>query len=121
MRLSGRSNYTLLIAVPVLYVTSQPVFALLQPGSFRFYQYRDGRILVSWTLKIQDTDLRDIEGQKSLRAIRVSRMRTGNEYAKIHIVYQLLPSRKLLASLRQLGESQLPGDARYNCYKPRSR
>ena len=44
-------------------------------------------------------------------------MRTGNEYAEMHIVYQLLPSRKLLASLRQLGGFQLPGDARYNCNK----
>jgi hypothetical protein len=74
----------------------------------------------SWypeTLNIQDKDFKDIEGQKSLRAIRVSRMRTGNEHAEMHIVYQLLPSRKFLASLRQLGGFQLPGDARYNCNK----
>ena len=121
MRLSGRSIYTLLIAVPVLCVASQPAFALL---CTRYSLDHSGFISIaaaeSWypeTLNIRDTDFKDIEGQKSLRAIRVSRMRTGNEYAEMHIVYQLLPSRKLLASLRQLGGFQLPGDARYNCNK----
>jgi len=44
-------------------------------------------------------------------------MKTGNDIAEIEMAYQLLPSRKLLASLRQLGGFQLPGDARYDCNK----
>ena len=121
MRLSGRSIYTLLIAVPVLCVTSQPAFALLCTcyilDHSGFTRIATAKSWYPETLNIQDTDFKDIEGQKSLRAIRVSRIRTGNEYAEMYIVYQLLPSRKLLASQRQLGGFQLLVDARYNCNK----
>ena len=121
MKLSGRSIYTLCIAVPVLCVTSQPAFALLCTRySLDHSGFVDIAAAASWypeTLNIPDKNFQEIEGQKSLRAIRVSRMRTGNDRAEIEVVYQLLPSRKLLASLRQLGGFQLPGDARYNCNK----
>ena len=121
MRLSDLSIYKLLLAVPVLCVTSNPTFAVFCTRySLDHSGFTSIAAAESWypeTLNIRDTDFKDIEGQKSLRAIRLSRMRTGNEYAEMHVVYQLLPSRKLLASLPQLGGFQLPGDARYNCNK----
>lgn len=121
MRLSVRSIYTLCIAVPVLCVTSQPAFALLCTRySLDHSGFVDIAAAASWyaeTLNIPDKNFQEIEGQKSLRAIRVSGMRSDNDRAEIEVVYQLLPSRKLLASLRQLGGFQLPGDARYNCNK----
>ena len=49
--------------------------------------------------------------------MHVNRIKTGNDVAEIEMVYQLLPSRKLLASLLQLGGFQLLGDARYDCNK----
>jgi hypothetical protein len=108
MKISGRSIYIALVAVPVLWAVSQPM-----PCSVR-------AIASSWYpeyLNIPDRHFREIEGQKSLRIIHVNRMKTGNDIAGIEMVYQLLPSRKLLASLRQLGGFQLPGDARYDCNK----
>ncbi|MGB2021399.1 MAG: hypothetical protein ACPHVI_06095 [Candidatus Puniceispirillaceae bacterium] len=39
-------------------------------------------------------------------------IKSGNDLSEIEMVYQLLPSRKLLASLRQHGGFRLPGDAR---------
>ena len=121
MRLSGRSIYTLCIAVPVLCVTSQPAFALL---CTRYSLDHSGFVSIaaaaSWypeTLNIPDKNFQAIEGQKSLRAIEAIPIRDGNDISEIEMVYQLLPSRKLLASLRQPGGFQLPGDARYDCNK----
>ena len=64
MRLSGRSIYTLLIAVPVLCVASQPAFALL---CTRYSLDHSGFISIaaaeSWypeTLNIRDALFKDI-------------------------------------------------------------
>ena len=121
MRLSGRSIYTLLIAVPVLCVASQPAFALL---CTRYSLDHSGFISIaaaeSWypeTLNIRDALFKDIEGQKLLRAIEIMPIKSGNDLSEIEMVYQLLPSRKLLASLRQPGGFRMPSDARYNYNK----
>lgn len=121
MRLSGRSIYTLLIAVPVLCVANQPAFALL---CSRYSLDQSGFISIaaaeSWypeTLNIRDALFKDIEGQKLLRAIEIMPIKSGNDLSEIEMVYQLLPSRKLLASLRQPGGFRMPSDARYNCNK----
>ena len=121
MILSGHSIYTLLIAVPVLCVTSQPAFALL---CTRYSLDHSGFISIaaaeSWypeTLNIRDALFKDIEGQKLLRAIEIMPIKSGNDLSEIEMVYQLLPSRKLLAYLRQPGGFRMPSDARYNCNK----
>ena len=121
MRLSARSIYTLFIAVPVLCATSHPAFALFCTRySLDHSGFASIAAAESWYpefLSITDTIFKDIEGQKSLRAIEAIQIRDGNDLSEIEMVYQLLPSRKLLASLRQPGGFQLPGDARYNCNK----
>ena len=121
MKLSGRSIYIALVAVPVLWADSQPAYALLCTRySLDHSGFVDIAAAASWYpeyLNIPDRHFKEIEGQKSLRFIHVNRMKTGNDIAEIEMAYQLLPSRKLLASLRQLGGFQLPGDARYDCNK----
>ena len=121
MKLSGRSIYTLCIAVPVLCVTSQPAFALLCTRySLDHSGFVDIAAAASWypeNLNIPDKNFQEIEGQKSVRSTRFVSYRAGNDRFEREVVYQLLPSRKLLASLRKIGGFKLPGDARYNCNK----
>ena len=121
MKISGRSIYTALVALSVLWAVSQPAYALLCTRYSRDHSgFVDIAAAACWYpeyLNIPDRHFKEIEGQKSLRFIHVNRMKTGNDIAEIEMVYQLLPSRKLLASLRQLGGFQLPGDARYDCNK----
>lgn len=121
MKISGRSIYTVLVAVPVLWAVSQPAYALLCTRySLDHSGFVDIAAAASWYpeyLNIPDRHFEVIEGQKSVRSTRLVSYRAGNDRFERELVYQLLPSRKLLASLRQLGGFQLPGDARYDCNK----
>ncbi|MGB1400007.1 MAG: hypothetical protein ACPG70_07725 [Candidatus Puniceispirillaceae bacterium] len=125
MKISGRSIYIALVAVPVLWADSQPAYALLCTRySLDHSGFVDIAAAASWYpeyLNIPDRHFKEIEGQKSLRFIHVNRMKTGNDVAEIEMVYQLLPSRKLLASLRQLGRFEPPGDAAMTTTKHRNR
>jgi len=107
MKISGRSIYTALVAVPVLWAVSQPAYALLYTRySLDHSGFVDIAAAASWYpeyLNIPDRHFKEIEGQKSLRFIHVNRMKTGNDIAEIEMVYQLLPSRKLLAPFAATG------------------
>ena len=87
-----------------MWAVSQPAYALLCPRySLDHSGFVDIAATGSWYpeyLNIPDRHFDEIEGQKSLRFIHVKRMKTGNDVAKIGMIYQLLPSRELLASLR---------------------
>ena len=102
----------------------QPAFALLCTRySLDHSGFVDIAAAASWypeTLNIPDKNFQEIEGQKSVRSTRFVSYRAGNDRFEREVVYQLLPSRKLLASLRKIGGFKLPGDARYNCNPPRT-
>jgi len=107
MKISGRSIYTALVAVPVLWAVSQPAYALLCTHySLDHSGFVDIAAAASWYpeyLNIPDRHFKEIMGQKSLRFIHVNRMKTDNDIAEIEMVYQLLPSRKLLAPFAATG------------------
>ena len=107
MKKYGCSIYIGLVAVPVLWAVSQPAYALLCTRySLDHSGFVDIAAAASWYpeyLNIPDRHFKEIEGQKSLRFIHVNRMKTGNDIAEIEMVYQLLPSRKLLAPFAATG------------------